>query len=148
VARRVFTVSNEITGLQGPAKITELLKQSGNRIRSFALDETSTLRAPAASVFDVEGSVHTAQAFLSVDTNVGRGNGLVRLVYDQGTWKVFTLFTYLKELKGHEEKTGKYRPNGVEHGEHLSQKNWLDGRKAEQNFEDGLEPTVLIMGEL
>lgn len=71
----------------------------------------------------------------------------MRLVFDQGAWKVFTLFTYLKELKGHEESTGKNRPNGVEHGEHISEKNWLDKRKAEQNFEDGLEPTVLIMGE-
>lgn len=71
---------------------------------------------------------------------------MVRLVYDQGTWKAYTLFTYLKELKGHEEGVGKNRPLGVEHGEHVSSLNWLDRRKAEQNFDDGLEPTVLILG--
>jgi hypothetical protein len=83
---------------------------------------------------------------LSVQTNVGRGDGVVRLVQEQGVWKVFTLFTYLKELKGHEERVGRNRPNGVEHGEHASQRNWLDRRKAEENFEHGLEPTVIIMG--
>jgi len=87
------------------------------------------------------------QAFLKVDTDVGRGAGLVRLVQENGTWKVFTLFTYLTELKGHEEAVGKKRPNGVEHGEHISRKNWLDRRNAEENFENGQEPTVLILGE-
>lgn len=78
---------------------------------------------------------------------VGRGEGLVRLVQEGSSWKVFTIFTYLKEIKDHEEHIGKQRPHGVVHGEHASQKNWLDRRKAEQNFEDGLEPTVVIMGE-
>ena len=135
--------------LQGPKKIVALLSKSnnGSRIKSLALDTSSKLRSPDASVLDADGQVHTVQAFLKVDTDVGRGAGLVRLVQENGIWKVFTLFTYLTELKGHEEAIGKRRPNGVEHGEHLSRKNWLDRRNAEENFEDGQEPTVLILGE-
>jgi hypothetical protein len=86
-------------------------------------------------------------AFLTIETNVGSGAGIVRLVQDNGIWKAFTLFTFLRELAGHEENVGKKRPNGVDHGEQLSRKNWLDRRKAEENFEEGQEPTVLILGE-
>jgi hypothetical protein len=135
--------------LQGPEKIVSLFSKSknGSRIKSLALDTSSKLRSPTASVLDADGQVHTVQAFLKIDTDVGRGAGLVRLVQENGTWKVFTLFTYLTELKGHEEAVGKKRPNGVEHGEHLSRKNWSDRRNAEEDFEDGQEPTVLILGE-
>jgi hypothetical protein len=134
--------------LKGPEKIVSLLKKSKNgcRIKSFALDKSSKLRSPTASVMDADGKVHTVQAFLTVETDVGRGSGIVRLVQHHGSWKAFTLYTFLKELKGHEEVIGKRRPNGVAHGEHLSRKNWLDRRKAEENFEDGEEPAVLIIG--
>lgn len=71
---------------------------------------------------------------------------MVKLVQKNGVWKVFTFYTFLKELKGHEESTGKRRPNGVAHGEHLSRKNWLDRRNEEETFENGEEPTVLIVG--
>jgi hypothetical protein len=130
---------------QGPEKINSLLK-NGSRVKSLSLDKSNKLHSPTASALD-EG-VFTIQAFLTVETDVGSGSGILRLVQDNyGAWKCFTIFTLLKKLKGHEELVGKKRPNGVEHGEHLSQKNWLDRRIAEQNFEDGNEqPTVLILG--
>lgn len=135
--------------LQGNEKIFSLLNESkaGSRIKSLALDRTSELRSPTAIIFGSERQANTVQAFLTVNTDIGRGAGIVRLVQDQGLWKAFTLFTFLEELKGHEEVVGKKRPNGVEHGEHISRKNWLDRRNAEENYEDGLEPTVLILGK-
>jgi hypothetical protein len=147
--RDQLSLSWDFHTLKGLENIVSLLKQSKNgcRIKSFALDKSSKLRSPTASVMDAEGKVHTVQAFLTVETDVGRGSGIVRLVQHHGSWKVFTLYTFLKELKGHEEVIGKRRPNGVAHGEHLSRKNWLDRRKAEENFEDGEEPAVLILGK-
>lgn len=134
--------------LEGPQKIISLLSKSKSdpRIKALTLDKSSQLRSPTASVADAEGKTHTVQAFLTVETDVGHGAGLVRLVQDHNVWKVFTLFTFLKELKGHEESVGKKRPNGVQHGEHTSRKNWLDLRNVENSFEDGQEPTVLILG--
>jgi hypothetical protein len=120
------------------------LQKAGNNIKSLTLDTTSALRSPAATAFD---AVHIVQAFITVETDVGKGDGMVRLVQDGGVWKVFTLFTYLKELRGYEERVGRRRPNGVEHGEHASQKNWADRRREESAFEGGMEPTVIIMGE-
>lgn len=134
--------------LQGPEKIVSLFKQgNGCRIKSVALDKSSQLRSPTAAAMDAEGKVHSVTAFLTVESDIGRGAGIVRLAQDGGAWKVFTLFTFLKELKNHEEAVGRKRPNGVAHGEHISRKNWLDRRGEEQNFENGEDPTVLILGK-
>ena len=134
--------------LQGPQKIAALLSQfkTGSRLKALSLEKSSESRVPTASIFDSDGKVHTVQAFLNVETDVGSGKGIVRLVQDGGLWKVFTLFTFLEQLKGYEEAVGKNRPMGVQHGEHLSRKNWLDRRNGEESFEDGEEPTVLILG--
>ncbi|TVY17746.1 putative indole-3-pyruvate monooxygenase YUCCA1 [Lachnellula arida] len=133
--------------LHGPEKIASILKDSktGSRIKWLDLDTSSALRSPTAKLND-EGKVVEVQAFLTVVTDVGSGAGIVKLVPQKGTWKAFTLFTFLKGIKGHEELVGKKRPVGVEHGEHTSQKNWLDQRVDEGAFGEGDEPTVLILG--
>jgi hypothetical protein len=129
--------------LQGPDRIAALLKQSegGLHIKSSKLDTSSALRSPRASNI---GALHTVSAFLTLETDVGRGAGVVNLVQDHGVWKVYTLFTYLIELKGHEESVGARRPSGYEG--HDTSLNWLDRRNADLKLEDG-EPTVLIVGE-
>ncbi|CZS88433.1 related to monooxygenase [Rhynchosporium agropyri] len=131
--------------LSGPSKIHSLLQRNPSRIKSISLDESTLLRAPTSSSLD-DGKVQTVQAFLKVETDVGSGQGFVRLIEEKGRLKAFTLFTFLKELKGHEEATGKKRPFGVKHGEHDSQENWADRRKKEESFDNGDEPTVLIVG--
>lgn len=132
--------------LEGPEKIVSLVTKSedGCRVKSVSLDKSSDLRSPSTSVL---GEAHIVQTFLTVETDVGFGKGVARLVNDNGKWKAFTLFTFLEGLKGHEEVTGPKRPNGVAHGEHISRKNWQDRRNAEEEFEGDDEPTVLILGE-
>jgi hypothetical protein len=129
--------------LQGLDNISKILKQSesGLRVKSIKLDTSSALRSPRASTI---GPLHTVAAFLIVETDVGRGAGIVNLIQDHGVWKVYTLFTYLTELKGQEESTGSRRPNGYEG--HDSSLNWLDRRESERKLEDG-DPSVLILGE-
>jgi hypothetical protein len=87
--------------------------------------------------------LHTVSAFFRVETDVGRGAGAVNLVQDHGVWKVYTIFTYLLKLDGHEESAGARRPTGYE--SQNTSINWLDQRTAERNLEDA-EPTVLILG--
>jgi hypothetical protein len=132
--------------LQGPEKINALIKKSKDecRIKSVSLDTSTASRYPSTSAL---GEAHIVQAFLNVETNVGSGKGVVRLANENGKWKTFTLFTFLEDLKGHEEVIGRKRPNGVEHGEHVSRKNWLDRRNAEEEFEGDEEPIVLIIGK-
>ena len=59
-----------------------------------------------------------------------------------GDWKCFTLYTFLKELKGYQATVGKNRPHGVVHEESVSRKTWLE-LKTEGSTED---PTVIIIG--
>ena len=133
--------------LEGPEKIASLIKRSKNgcRITSVSLDESTALRSPTISVL---GEAPIVQIFLTIETDVGHGKGVVTLANDGGKWKAFTLFTFLEGLQGHVEATGKKRPNGVKHGENISGKNWLDRRNAEEEFEGGEEPIVLIVGKL
>lgn len=137
--------------LSGQEKIASLLKtqSQASRIESLAIDETSDVGKPTGASLDFGGTLHGIQSFLTVETDVGRGRGLVRLVQDLddgGKWKAFTLFTALKELRGYEELIGERRPTGVTHGSQLGRKNWKERRNAEENFEDGLEPAVIIVG--
>jgi hypothetical protein len=133
--------------LQGPKKIVEFLKSSkaGCRVKSVAIDKSSPFRAPHVSGFDGSGKIKGVETFLLTETDVGSGRGVVRLVQDGHTWKAFTLFTSMQELKGHEETVFGRRPQGVEHGGHPGRKNWLERREAESNFENR-DPAVLIIG--
>jgi hypothetical protein len=116
--------------------------KGGCRIESLELDETSALRSPTPEQ-NKEGQLVTVQAFLSITTDVGSGTGIVKLKPVHRTWKAFTLFTCLEELRGHEEQVGKKRPHGAQYPIH---KTWLDCRQFEEKFEDGEQPDVLIVG--
>lgn len=139
--------------LQGPDKIESFLASAsnGSRIHSVNIDNTNETRQPTISAVDFNGKVNGVVSFLTIETDVGRGRGLVRLLKDfkeSTKWKVFTLFTAMHELKGHEETIKANRPHGVVHGGQPGRKNWLERRTAQENFEGDLEPTVLILGKL
>ena len=137
--------------LQGPEKIISFLKTTpkGPRIESLEIDNTNSTRQPSVAAVDFKGNVNGIASFLTVETDVGRGRGMVRLLQDQkdGKWKAFTLFTAMLELKGHEETVKRNRPQGVDHGGQPGRKNWQQRRDAMANFEGGNGPTVLILGQ-
>lgn len=83
------------------------------------------------------------EAWLTFETKVGRGEGLVRL-RDGLAW---TLLTALSELKGHEEPKGPRRPLGAEHGVIRGRKSWAE-RQADEARTIGFEnqPYVLVIG--
>lgn len=139
--------------LHGPARITSLVHDKARhwRIKSLGIDRSSDIGKPTIGPVDVAGIVKGVQSFLTVETDVGRGRGVVRLLPDADDgrkWKVFSLFTTLQELTGFEESIGKQRPTGVEHGANINRKNWKERREAEINFEGEREPAVLILGTL
>ena len=136
---------------QGLAKISSVLKTRDTRPRlmKLVIDANSKAREPVLSPIDFKGSIRGIQAFLTVETDIGRGRGMVKLVQDVkhgGKWKAFTLFTTLEELKGYEESIWSRRPSGVEHGAHPGRLNWQQRRDAEANCEGSFEPTVLVLG--
>lgn len=136
--------------LEGPEQITEYIQSASkdDRITDISLDTSVALKMPQFADF---GSLKVVQAFLKLESASGRGNGLVRLVSDTndgGKWKAFTLFTTLHELKGYEETIRSRRPTGVQRGVEDRGQNWKDRLASQQNFQDGREPTVLIIGKL
>ncbi len=68
------------------------------------------------------------EAWLSFETQVGRGRGVLRL----RDGKAWTLLTALDELKGFEERKGVRRPKGIAHGVYRRDKTWLEAKQAEE----------------
>ena len=146
-----LALSWEFHTQHGPAKIAAFLKDSaglkgGLRLKSIKLDDSTAVRTPKVVKIDGDGKVDVVQFYFSVDTEIGTGDGIARVAADGANWKIFTLYTMLKELKGFEEPLGERRPQGVAHGQHPGRKNWAERREEAINFEDGSEPAVLVVG--
>ncbi|KAF2277372.1 FAD/NAD(P)-binding domain-containing protein [Westerdykella ornata] len=135
----------ELRTLQGRGKILECLKSSKHPLTRIEINTSAAHNKPHVEPIDASDDVNGVQFFIQFETDIGRGEGVVRLAEDNGNWRIFTLFTVLKELKGFEEPVGKRRTKGVQHGGNPDRKNWKETRDAEANFE-GKDPTVLIIG--
>lgn len=137
--------------VQGRSAILDFLKQSagskdGFRLTSIAADTTSAVRTPQAFPIDPRGEIPGVRSFITLETVHGTGTGMVKLVHQEDGWKIFTLYTRLEELRGHEEGAFYRRPQGVQHGGQVGRKNWAERREAESNHQDGNDPSVLIVG--
>jgi cation diffusion facilitator CzcD-associated flavoprotein CzcO len=88
------------------------------------------------------------EAFLDLDTDIGRASVFVRLLLDESdptASRAWIVLTALQEIRGFEERIGDRRPTGAAHPERVAGENWLDGRLRAQRFEDR-DPQVLIVG--
>ncbi|KAG5982192.1 hypothetical protein E4U55_002210 [Claviceps digitariae] len=137
--------------VQGPSQIADFLQacaksRDGFRLQKFAIDDRSPSRQPATAPLDGTGKVVGIHAFLRVETVRGQGEGFIRLAHENGEWKIFAIYTSLRALKGFEESTFFNRPQGVLHGGQPGRMNWAARRRLAQNYDDGSEPEVLIVG--
>src|ERR1035437_6071632 len=83
------------------------------------------------------------ESWISFETEVARGYGLIRLQNGQ----IWTLLTTMVELKGHEEKAGFTRPLGARHGVNPGAKTWKELRDEEvEKLGFETQPNVLIIG--
>ncbi|KAK2599113.1 hypothetical protein QQS21_005454 [Conoideocrella luteorostrata] len=137
--------------IQGPVPIAEFLQmcaksKDGFRIKNITIDKSTPSRQPMLAPLDGAGKVLGVHAFLSIESVLGSGDGLIRLAYEDGGWKIFTIYTSLRGLKGHDEGTFFGRPQGVSHGGQPGRKNWADRRALARDYTDGSKPAVLIVG--
>lgn len=96
-------------------------------------------------VTDVAGGVITA--VFSFETAIARGDGVVRLVRENGTDRAYTLFTSMAELRGYEELRGARRPMGVQHGADRERRTWLEVKRHEdETLGVTTQPFVLVVG--
>jgi thioredoxin reductase len=88
------------------------------------------------------------EAFFSFETAQGRGSGILRLTRDAddgNAFKAWTLLTALDEIKGHEERLGRSRPQAKAYSRDFRGPNWFDLRKAAAEY-DERDPAVLVVG--
>lgn len=140
-----LVLSWDLKTLKTKAKIASYVQANANLIH-LAVDISTASRIPQVTAFNPKQTSKGILLYVNLETRLGRGNGVLRLAEEQGSWKIWTLFTTLAELKGFEEPIGPRRPAGVSHGYHKGRKNWLDRRREEENFTNS-EPDVLILGE-
>ncbi len=133
--RDLVSITWNLKTVEGPAGVADMLTQqlSHTNPRSFRIQEGE---APTE-----DGGVITA--WITFETDVGRGWGLIRLKDD----RIWTLLTSLQELKGFEENKGKRRPMGAEHGASKSRVTWKEQREAEAaSLGYDTQPYTVIVG--
>ncbi|CAI6227813.1 unnamed protein product [Periconia digitata] len=128
---------------KGSDAIARFVEDNKSAQLKLEIDASSAYKAPKYSPIDAFGDVHGILSYVTVETAIGRGRGVVTFAEDNGQWKFFTVFTALEELKGHEEPTNRRRTKGVQHGGDPTRKNWKEKREAET---ENIDPKVLILG--
>lgn len=132
--RDLVLFSWNLVTLEGKPAIRDMLEArlEGTRPERWRLEGEATLK---------DGVL---EGWISLETEVARGKGYVRLK-DGLCW---TLLTAMRELKGHEEPTGRRRPMGAVHGHgHADKRNWLERRRDEEaSLGITTQPYCLIIG--
>ena len=143
--RDVLALTWRIQTVSGSdAVVRELATHAGRaRPTGFTIDphRTSPRNVTRAGTDAIE-------AIFSFETAEGRGSGVLRLTPDAddgSAFKAWTLLTTLDELKGHEERLGRSRPQGKAYARDFRGPNWLDLRKAAAEYADR-DPVVLVVG--
>jgi thioredoxin reductase len=143
--RDVLALTWQIKTVDGSDAIVPELATQAGRVRptSFRVDRH---RAAPRNVRRV--GVDAIEAIFSFETMEGRGSGVLRLTPDangSNTFKAWTLLTSLDEIKGHEERLGRSRPQDKAYSRDFRGPNWLDLRKAAVAYDDR-DPAVLVVG--
>jgi hypothetical protein len=130
---------------KGRNAIASRLKESCP-LQKVAVDQATDWKTPKLFPLDGFGKVLGIQIYTTIATDVGTGRGITWLAERNGEWKIWTFYTSLTSLNGHEEPLGPRRSKGVNHGANPERKNWADRRKDEVEFRDS-DPDVLIIGK-
>lgn len=133
--RDLVTFTWNIKTVEGPDGVGDMLKHqlATTRPRNWQIAE--------GEVPTEDGGVTTA--WISFETDVARGYGLIRL----RDGKIWTLLTTMAELKGHEEPKGLDRPLGAKHGAGKNRTTWKEEREkeaAELGYKT--QPYCLVIG--
>ena len=135
--RDLVSFTWNITTVEGRDGVSELL--------------TGTLENTDPSGFATEEPPDEADgvvtAWITFETGVGRGRGLLRLKEEDGEDRAWTLLTTLHELKGYEEPRQDRRPMGAEHGANKERQTWLERQqRRRRRLGSTTQPYVLVVG--
>ncbi len=143
--RDVLSFTWGIETVEGADAVAESLQACAPRVRPYGF-EIDRRRTPPRRV--TRAGTAAIEAIFRFETAEGSGSGVLRLVPDAssgGALKAWTLLTVLEEIKGHEERLGRWRPQGKVYSRDFHGPNWLDERIASAAYA-GRDPTVLVVG--
>jgi hypothetical protein len=141
-----LAISWDIRTLKGRGEISNYLRK-GHQLTSLEIDVSSAFREPRIGPLDGIGDTEGIQFFIKFTTELGRGQGMVRLSCDsEGAWQILSLFTGLRTLNGCNEPLGFQRARGSDHRPVPDAQNWKDRRNLQEEFTE-TNPDVLIIGE-
>lgn len=124
-----------IKTMEGRAQVKDMLQAR--------LDEVKPTNWKVAEGEDATENDGLMESWISFETDVARGYGLIRVKNGQ----IWTLLTTMVELKGYEEKSGFTRPLGAKHGQDVGTKNWIEEREEElRTLGYEKQPYVVIIG--
>ena len=133
--RDLVTFTWNIKTVEGRSEVRDMLEA-----QLAATKPTAWQVAEGEEASEADG---VTQAWITFETDVARGYGLIRLK-DGLIW---TLLTTMVELKGHEEKAGFSRPLGAKHGVNPGAKTWKEEREEEAaTLGYTRQPYVVIIG--
>ncbi|MCF1710328.1 NAD(P)/FAD-dependent oxidoreductase [Tabrizicola sp. J26] len=133
--RDLVTFTWNIKTVEGPGGVGDMLEHQ------LATTKPRNWRIAEGEVPTEDGGVATT--WISFETDVARGYGLIRL--KEG--KIWTLLTTMAELKGHEEKKGFARPLGAKHGAGKNRPTWKEERETEAaELGYKVQPYCVIIG--
>ncbi|PHP67120.1 FAD-dependent oxidoreductase [Zhengella mangrovi] len=133
--RDLVTFTWNIKTVEGRDEVRAMLESQLDRIAP-----TAWRVADGEDATEADG---VTEAWITFETGVARGYGLIRLKNGQ----IWTLLTTMVELKGHEEKSGFTRPLGAKHGHDVGTKSWKEEREEElATLGITKQPYVLIIG--
>ncbi|HET9815454.1 MAG TPA: NAD(P)/FAD-dependent oxidoreductase [Xanthobacteraceae bacterium] len=143
--RDVLALTWHLKSVSGSDAILRELARHAGRVRptGFKID-----RHRAAPRNVTRAGTDAIEAIFSFETSEGRGSGVLRLTpsaHDGKAFKAWTLLTSLDEIKGHEERLGRLRPQSKAYSRDFRGPNWLDLRKAAAEYADR-DPSVLVVG--
>lgn len=133
--RDLVSFTWNIKTVEGRDQVRDMLQ------KQLGTTKPSNFRVAAGEEATEAGGV--LESWISFETGVGRGYGLIR--FKNGL--IWTLLTALVELKGHEEKAGFTRPLGAKHGQNIGAKTWKEEREEEaRTLGYEKQPYVVIIG--
>ena len=133
--RDLVTFTWNIRTLEGPDQVRDMLTAQLGSIKP------GKWRIADNEPVTEDGGITTA--WITFETDVARGYGLVRLK----DGRIWTLLTSMSELKGHEEPLGNERPLGAKHGAGKHRLTWAEEREKEQaELGYATQPYTVIIG--
>ncbi|MDP3523748.1 MAG: NAD(P)/FAD-dependent oxidoreductase [Hoeflea sp.] len=133
--RDLVSFTWNIKTMEGKDEVADMLRHQ--------LAATAPSAWRVASGEDATEDAGVTTAWISFETAVSRGYGLIRLK----DGKIWTLLTSMVELKGFEEPMGFERPLGAKHGAAKHRPTWKEERETEaRELGYTTQPYVVIVG--